>query len=277
VFTALKGLLALGSLLTQQKTVVLVALWREDNIFFIPVTDSEALRERGKSDYFGAASALQLFAAGRVYAELATDILIVQVFYAPELLSFWLALLGDSKEHRRLISRKTTSTPASRMGKDVSRQEDAGWIDKIKCLPEFVDKPFRSLFVACVQRNMLPIALVRRPHSNGNALPYVLVNPHPDSMLCSGDELFVLLHREIFDKEPERSFSVRHVDHELEKRTSSRSPLNATRRATTGSVSEVGRRRHPGAELRDKDAEASHRWGRRSVPAAHEQREQLKN
>ena len=78
---------------------------------------------------------------------------------------------------------------------------------------KFVGKPYRSLVLHLLAREMLPLGLYRPSGRLGSRLPYVYTNPSASTRIALGDAVFVLA-----DSEPSPDFEVACPHHENEKR-----------------------------------------------------------
>jgi len=140
-----------------------------------------------------------LFAAGRVFHQSTLSLLTMRLYYSPEELSFWHAVLhiegyktsDDSKDNGPFKDK--SSFPRTGNG------FFCGVMDQLEMIQGYVGKKYSQLFDHLLQNNALALGLYRPADCKGSQLPYIHVNPDPDTLLLGNDKIFVILSPDYSD------------------------------------------------------------------------------
>jgi len=78
-------------------------------------------------------------------------------------------------------------------GSDPLNAVNASNLYHFKVPKAFIGQTFESLFEYLTKtQNIVPLGLYRLPGVKGNKSPYVVTNPHPDTILTEKDLVFIL-------------------------------------------------------------------------------------
>mmetsp|Transcript_27007 Transcript_27007/g.34997 ORF Transcript_27007/g.34997 Transcript_27007/m.34997 type:complete len:1147 (+) Transcript_27007:149-3589(+) len=150
---------------------------------------------RSEIDDHSQSGSWPLFAAGRLFSEAMLNVLTTRLFFSPLELKFWESILQLSDEEKE----------EDEGFKQIYGSVIPGEFAQVRVADLFPGgTTYLTLFRHFLQMGALAIGLYRAKGVNGSLLPYVQINPQPNTKVRYTDQVFIL-------KSPESSMEDHHL------------------------------------------------------------------